>query len=219
MKKNMQTKKEHIRNHIAVVAKRVFLEKGFAKTSMRDIANESGVGLGNLYNYFMCKNELFKYIVSPLIMDMNKMLQEHYNERYSEQFLNFADGDADAMIVDYIKAYIRLIGNHQDELRLVMFKAQGSSLENFIDEYVERCTRQTMAFMEKFKSDHPHFGAVRTTFTYHIHTVWMFNFILEIVKQRLTPDEIEKAVNDYIEFEFIGWQNIINQQKNNKNEN
>lgn len=66
MKKNMQTKKEHIRNHIAVVAKRVFLEKGFAKTSMRDIANESGVGLGNLYNYFMCKNELFKYIVAPL---------------------------------------------------------------------------------------------------------------------------------------------------------
>ena len=49
----MQIKKEYTREQIVTVAKGVFLKKGFAKTSMRDIAKGCGIGVSNIYNYFI----------------------------------------------------------------------------------------------------------------------------------------------------------------------
>ena len=207
----MQTKKEYLREQIAAAAKEVFLRKGFMKTSMRDIAKRTGVGVSNIYNYFKGKDELFCYIVSPLIVEMRKMIHEHHNTRYHEQFQEYANGESDEMMAEHMQAYINLIGNHRDEMKLVLYKAQGSSLENFIDDYTDECTRQVVIFMDAYKREHPGTGTVRSAFTYHIHTVWMFSFISEVIKHHLQPEEIKRAVEDYIHFEFIGWRNIINQ--------
>ena len=49
----MQIKKDYTREQIVEIAKRVFLKKGYAKTSMRDIANGAGIGVSNIYNYFI----------------------------------------------------------------------------------------------------------------------------------------------------------------------
>ena len=207
----MQTKKEHVREQIAAAAKEIFLRKGFMKTVMHDIAKGAGVGVSNIYNYFEGKDDLFRYIVTPLIVEMESMVREHHNVRYHEQFQKYAYDGNDEMLTEHIQAYIKLIGSHQDELKLIMYKAQGSSLENFIDDYTDECTRQVVTFMEEYKRKHPQTGMVRTQFTYHIHTVWMFSFMSEIIKHRLTPAEIEKTVEDYVQFEFIGWRNIMNQ--------
>lgn len=37
-----------------------FGQKGYSKTSMREIAGAVGVGVGNIYNYFTNKDELFQ---------------------------------------------------------------------------------------------------------------------------------------------------------------
>ncbi len=206
----MQIKKENVHDQIAIAAKGVFLRKGFMKTSMHDIASGADVCVSNIYNYYRSKDELFRYIVMPLIAEMEGMLREHHNTRYHDQFQKYADGGSDEMMMEHMQAYIRLIGNHQDEMKLLLYKAQGSSLENFIDEYTEECTRQVVVFMEDYKRKHPQTGMVRTPFTYHVHTVWMFSFMLEVIKHQLTPAEIENAVEDYVHFEFIGWREIMN---------
>mgnify|MGYP002627257088 CR=1 FL=1 len=48
----MQIQKKETRQQIQIAAEWAFHQQGFAKTSMRDIAKASGVGVGNLYNYF-----------------------------------------------------------------------------------------------------------------------------------------------------------------------
>lgn len=52
------------RENIIRTAKRLFSEKGFAATGIREIAKEAGVSLGNFYNYFKNKDELFQNIIS-----------------------------------------------------------------------------------------------------------------------------------------------------------
>lgn len=55
----MQILKDNIRSRILDVAKQQFELKGYSKTSMREIAVDVGVGVGNIYNYFKSKDELF----------------------------------------------------------------------------------------------------------------------------------------------------------------
>ena len=54
--------KKAARNRILNVTRRVFLEKGYHRTTMDDIAKRVGVSKGALYLYFKSKEELFKGI-------------------------------------------------------------------------------------------------------------------------------------------------------------
>ena len=202
-------KKVFTREEIVMTAKREFLKNGFAKASMREIAKRSGIGLSNIYNYFKSKDEIFRCIVAPLILKMKEMLLEHHNVKYHEQFLKYASGESDEMMTEHVQSYMELISHYRDELELILFKAQGSSLENFIDDYTEMCTKQVLIFMDSFSKKYPSYGMVKSSFTYHVHTVWMFGFMSEIIKHKLSPKEIENAIEDYIHFEYTGWRAIM----------
>lgn len=206
----MQIKKDYTREQIVEVAKQVFMTKGYTKTSMRDIAAGVGIGVSNIYNYFKSKDELFRHIVAPLLKELERMMYEHHNVNDQDQFVRYAQGDGDDMLTEHVQSYMKLINNHRDELKLLLYQAQGSSLENYIDEYTEECTQQVLTFMNEFKRKYPHFGVIHTPFTYHIHLVWMFNFISEVIKHQLKPQEIQQALEDYMAFEFIGWRVLLN---------
>jgi len=51
---------------IIKVALEIFLEKGYHKTSMADIANETGLLKGSLYHHFNSKEELMKAIIKSI---------------------------------------------------------------------------------------------------------------------------------------------------------
>ena len=210
----MQIKKDYTRDQIVEVAKQVFLTKGYAKTSMRDIAAGVGIGVSNIYNYFNGKDQLFRHIVSPLLTELERMMHEHHNVNNQDQFVRYAQGGGDDMLSEHVQSYMKLINNHRDELKLLLYQSQGSSLENYIDEYTEACTQLVMAFMNEFKRKYPHFSVIHTPFTYHIHLVWMFSFISEVIKHQLTSDEIRRAIEDYIAFEFTGWRALMNRHFN-----
>ena len=208
--KAMQVKKDYTREHIAEIAKQVFLKDGYAKASMRDIAKGAGIGVSNIYNYFKSKDELFRHIVRPLITELKQMMHEHHNVNDQDQFVCYALGESDDMLADHVQSYLRLINNHRDELKLLLYQSQGSSLENYIDEYTEECTHLVLEFMDEFKRKYPGFSGIRTPFTYHVHMVWMFGFISEVIKHELSAHEIKRAIEDYIQFEFTGWRALIN---------
>jgi AcrR family transcriptional regulator len=206
----MQIKKEYTREQIVTVGKGVFLRKGFAKTSMRDIAKGCGIGVSNIYNYFNSKDELFRHIVTPLTTELERMMHDHHNVRDHEQFMKYARGENNELMMDHVQEYLSMINNHRDELKLILYQAQGSTLENYIDVYTDECTKEVLKFMKAFKRSYPDFRVNLSPFTYHIHMVWMFNFISEIIKHDLKPREMKKAIEDYIQFEFSGWRAIMN---------
>jgi AcrR family transcriptional regulator len=52
----------HSKQQIVSAAHRLFLEQGFHGTTMRQIAKESSVALGSLYNHFADKDDLFRAV-------------------------------------------------------------------------------------------------------------------------------------------------------------
>lgn len=72
--KLMQYSKDDIQKEILKAAEKVFLENGFPKASMREIAQEAQVGLSNIYNYFKSKDDIFCTVVRPVISAFERML-------------------------------------------------------------------------------------------------------------------------------------------------
>lgn len=208
----MQIKKDYTREQIVAAAKGIFLKKGFSKTSMRDIAKGAGIGVSNIYNYYDSKDKLFRTILAPLITELEKTMYEHDNANNQEQFIQYLFGEGDMFIEKHVQFYLKFIINFHDELQLLLYKAQGSSLETYIDEYTEKCTQQVLSSMEDLKRKYPKFCVTHTPFTYHVQTVWMFSFISEVIKHQLKPQEIRDAIEDYIQFEFAGWRALMNKR-------
>ena len=56
----MQIAKEHIRQNILNAALPLFYAKGYSKVTIREIADDSHVGLSNIYNYYNSKEDIFR---------------------------------------------------------------------------------------------------------------------------------------------------------------
>jgi AcrR family transcriptional regulator len=63
MNKEKTTKGEATRSAIEDAAMELFLEQGYAATSMRQIADKAGLALGGIYNHFASKDEIFEGII------------------------------------------------------------------------------------------------------------------------------------------------------------
>ncbi|NVM35277.1 MAG: TetR/AcrR family transcriptional regulator [Candidatus Lokiarchaeota archaeon] len=65
VKKSEIIKREK-RNLLLISALSVFEEKGFNNTRIKDVTEKAGTSVGNFYNYFKSKEEVFEVIISGL---------------------------------------------------------------------------------------------------------------------------------------------------------
>lgn len=71
---------------IKEAARKVFLEKGFAATRTRDIAEESGINLALLNYYFRSKEKLFNIIMFETMQTFFKSVSHIYNNEQTDLF-------------------------------------------------------------------------------------------------------------------------------------
>jgi len=69
-----QVLKDDIKNKILKTALNEFLTKGYLNTSMKGIALGAGIAVGNIYNYFKDKEELYATIGMPVISAIDRLL-------------------------------------------------------------------------------------------------------------------------------------------------
>ncbi|MCQ6959302.1 TetR/AcrR family transcriptional regulator [Mucilaginibacter aquariorum] len=74
-----QEEKQEMHKHILNGARKIFLEKGYEKTSMRNIAQEINYSPGSLYFYFRDKSEIFHELHKEgfrLLLNQLKVLEK-----------------------------------------------------------------------------------------------------------------------------------------------
>ena len=172
---------------------------------MREIADAVDVGVGNLYNYFENKDELFCVILRPVSDALERMLQEHHGAK-----------GADIMLIcseEYLKSavdeYISLINKHGELMKILLFHSQGSSLETFREDYISRSTEMVKTWFAEMKEKHPEINVVVSDFMIHLQAVWMFTLFEEMLKHAIDSKEMEYIVHEYILFEIQGWRALL----------
>lgn len=134
---------EDRRQNIINAAKQLFSEKGYAATGLREIAEKAGVSLGNIYNYFKNKEEIFCSIFTP--EQIGSTLKDTLEHLAGDFPLNIGDlvlsmkKTVDQNIELYRLYYIDLIefGGKNTNTMFEYFLSLGKSVfRNFLDQKI-----------------------------------------------------------------------------------
>lgn len=146
----MQTLKDNIRKGILTAAQKEFAKLGFLKASMRNIAAQAGVGVGNLYNYFPSKDNLFCTVLSPIVSSFYAMFNRHHGE-----YVDAMEMISEGYLINAVTEYMNLIKGNRTLMRMLLFQSQGSSLEHFKMEFTDKTTELVKVWFENNKMRHP----------------------------------------------------------------
>jgi len=100
------------KDHIETAAKLLFIKHGFHGTSIRQIAAQAGVSLGNLYNYYKTKEDILESLISNY--------EEIITDRFDNVFAQIEEPLLPENFVKLGKLLQELVENHY-EFWLLMY--------------------------------------------------------------------------------------------------
>lgn len=201
----MQVLKDNIRLSILKIAKNEFLNKGFKAVSMRHIANETGVSLSNIYNYFKNKDEILKEVLQPLMCAIERLRSEHNKKEH----ININVFYSDKYMQDHVNLFSELIITYKRELDLLLFKSQGSCYENFKEDFTVRHTEMGYEYMRLMKEKYPSINIKVSDFFIHTMSSAWISIIGEVVAHNISRNEMEEFFKDYVTFTTAGWKKLM----------
>ncbi len=203
----MQTKKEDTRKVILEVSKAFFLEKGYSKTSMRDIAKEANVTLSNIYNYFKNKDEILEVILQPVLRDMELMLTRHNDPNYATaQWFEVEDVSE----IEDFKEYVEFITTYREEFKLLFYKCSGSKYENVKEFFIDKYTESSRTYLQLMKDKYPQINKDISDFFLHTTAAWWVQIVSETVSHNLNEEQILQFLKEYMTFGTGGWKRLMN---------
>ncbi len=98
-----EIQKQQVRERILEEALSLFSERGFEKTTVADIVEQSAIARGTVYNYFPDMNTLFDALIAQLNQQVVEAIQ--YTRKHTDNLYDYLYGT--------FKSYFELIGTEQ----------------------------------------------------------------------------------------------------------
>ncbi len=99
------------REQMIKAAVHLFIEKGFHRTTTREIAKQAGFSIGTLYEYIGAKEDVLYLVCDAIYEEVSDRLQQHLDQ----------EGSGLERLKKAIHAYFLVIDEMQDEV-LVMYQ-------------------------------------------------------------------------------------------------
>ena len=113
----MKLLKEEMRQRIVEAARDEFFQSGYARASMRAIAQQAGMTVGNIYLYFPGKEQLFDAIVGETVRQIQEITR-----------LPSANNDTIRKMADALRApFVQ----NRVEFMILVTRSSGSKYENY----------------------------------------------------------------------------------------
>lgn len=139
-----------LRNHslddkIVTAAREEFLEKGFAGASLRKIAEKAGATVGAIQTRYASKDELFGFLLKPLLDEIEALFQNTRADYYSGKDTDLLTG-LKISVQHESAAILHLIFDHYGEAVLLLCRSAGSSFEHYFDGIVQSKIKESIQF-------------------------------------------------------------------------
>ena len=203
----MKLLKEEMRQRIVEAARDEFFQSGYARASMRAIAERAGYSTGMLYGRFADKSELFRELVEPAaqeLLDYFSAVEDAFAayppERQHREMHSYVGDKVDEMI-DRIYADI-------DCFRLILTKSAGSGYEYYLDKMIDIETRNTIRFIDALNAAGIRVNEVRADLS-HMLSSAMINGIFEAVAHDFPKEEARGYIKQVEAFFNAGWDKLL----------
>lgn len=129
----MQVLKDYVRTNILESARKEFLSKGYAKASMRDIAQNANITVGNIYRYYDSKEFLFEAVVDPTFVEIKDLIQNIQLDQFEtyerQEYTDFRN--------DFIKGFIDIVKENKEEIAILIKCAEGTKYKGTKSQFAE----------------------------------------------------------------------------------
>lgn len=105
----MQVQKEHVKKRILLCAQEEFLSRGYKEASIRQIAKNADTTAGNIYSYFSSKDELFKQVIYPVLIQLEKLLKFDTDDNFSKLDITSIMSGISKIFLSYKKEFMILL--------------------------------------------------------------------------------------------------------------
>ena len=202
----MQTLKTDIKQRILQVAHREFIKNGVQRTCIRNVARKAGVTVGNLYHYFDSKDTLFCAVLQPLLTALDRYILSHNDE----EFLSLDVFDLRQQQINHIMAMLTLVKQFRPELRLLLFNAEGTSLEGYKNKIIDHQMKVGMEYLRLMKERYPHINTNISPFLIHLtSSAWTTLFCELVEHEEYSEEEVKQALMQYVSFGTAGWKELM----------
>lgn len=128
-----QILKQEVRERILRAALAAFARKGFAATTMSEIARSADMAVANLYRYYPGKEELFQAAVPPSVVARFEQLLERSVHAHA-RLIGVPGPSDDTAAAELLQFWLE----HRLAVVVLLDRAQGSAHEAFAERFVER---------------------------------------------------------------------------------
>ncbi len=141
MEAGLLTKGERTHQVIIEAAYALFLEQGYAATSMRQIAEKTGLALGGIYNHFTHKEAIFSELI----------IERHPYKQILPILLKTRTDDMETFIRSAAHAMVNELGKRPDFIKLMlieMVEFNGRNMPNILQQVLP----QVLPLIQKFSN-------------------------------------------------------------------
>lgn len=133
----MPRDKTFTHNKLLLCIREEFLQHGYAKASLQNIAQNAGITTPGVYRHFPNKEAMFTAMVEPTTSEFLKMcdvsMEETYSHLVDEHFLE----DFNSFRTKKNREFINYMYDHFDVFRLLLACSKGTQYEFFQERLIE----------------------------------------------------------------------------------
>lgn len=187
--------------------KKLFLEKGYEKTNLRQICLASGVTNGAFYRHFESKEHLFSILVEDCIKGFRLMYTNTENDCFEllskKEILSALEISSETIIT-----FIDYIYKNFEEFKLLLLCSSGTKYEQFIEDIVDLEVSESIKFFKQVENLNIKIS-IPSKRTIHMLSHCYFNTIFECVVHDLKKEEALSEVSTLVDFFKAGWRKIL----------
>ena len=190
------------RAKILRAAKQEFLDKEFAGTNVRAIAEKAGVTTGALYNLFDNKDGIFEALVSGVFDEFLNTMS--HSDLLELQNFGMKTSDLSAIIELSQRRFLRMVDffyDNWDAMKLIVCCSKGSSYEHIFDKAIDVTERETLQWLEQDGVK----MSRRIRFFIHVMVTSHFENLKEIFYHNLKKSEAVEYILDFNIYHCAGW--------------
>ena len=209
----MAGKTTDTRDRLLDAAREEFLEYGFENASLRRMAKTVGIAAPSVYNHFSSKEDMFAALVEPVI----QMVKETFLSVDEEKLQNVKNKQADEALdkANTMKPVLDFAFDHLDDVRLLLFSAEGTKYQGILDKVAEMEANATCRVMTE--AGYPPFTEEQQEEMFCVmrHQYQMY---AEAIKNGWSKERTWNYWKRVSSFYTEGWKKLLFGEEDSKNE-